>query len=84
MDAFDAADYEALLPRRWKKRIATAVLLSALLFPNQLRDIFVPQVERHAQHLTAEFPKMMLPETSPNHAPIPAPAPRPKQAGPKE
>jgi hypothetical protein len=83
MDAFEAADYEALLPRRWKKRMAIAFLLFAVLFPNQLRDIFVVQVERHAQHLTAEFLKMMLPETSPN-APRPAPAPLPKQAGSKE
>ncbi len=83
MDAFDPADYEALL-RRWKKRLGTAVLLFALLFLNHLRDIAVAQVEQHAQQVTTEFLKVMLPETSPNLAPIPAPAPTPKQAGPKE
>jgi len=62
MDALDLADYEPLLPRRRKKRIGTTILLFALLFPSQFRDMFIAQVERHAQHLTTELLKVMLPE----------------------
>jgi hypothetical protein len=35
MDSLDLANYRLLVPQRWKKRIGTAVLLFALLFPDQ-------------------------------------------------
>lgn len=84
--ALDLADYEPLLPRRWKKRIGTTLLLFALLSPSQFRDMFIAQVERHAQHLTTEFLKVMLPDTTastPAQAPDPAPHLSLKQAGSK-
>ena len=77
MDSLDLANYRLLVPQRWKKRIGTAVLLFAPLFPDQFRDAFIAQVEWHAQHVTTEFLKVMLPDTT-----VPAPTQTPEQTPP--
>lgn len=63
MDAFDAADYADFFPRKWVRRLATAVLVLAFLFPSQFQRWYLAQAQTHAQHITDELVSTFFPQT---------------------
>ncbi|KQW45064.1 hypothetical protein ASC77_19985 [Nocardioides sp. Root1257] len=64
MDVFDASDFDFLMPRRIRKLLALALMLGIVVV-SPVRDWFVGQVERHAEHLTREIQDLVIPELPP-------------------
>lgn len=54
VDIIDASDYDFLMPRRWKRRIAT-VLMVGVAFVPPVQRWWLDQIEEHAEHLTREL-----------------------------
>jgi len=69
MNAFEAADYAELLPRRWKRRLGTAVLAVALLFPTAFQNWYLVQVQDYTQKLAKQLEHIWLPEAAVDKAP---------------
>lgn len=64
-------------------RIGTTILLFTILFPKPFRDMFIVQVEPHAQHLTTELLDVLLSDTT-RSTPAQAPDHRRSRLNPKK
>lgn len=61
MDFFDASDYDFLLSKRTRKRIALALIVGIAFVP-PVKSWYIGQIERHAQHITQEVQDQLTPD----------------------
>lgn len=73
VDIIDASDYDFLMPRRWKRRIAT-VLMVGVAFVPPVQRWWLDQIEGHAEHLTRELDARFVTDVSGEDAPPLAPS----------
>ena len=75
MDLFDASDFDFMLSKRSRRRIALALMIG-IAFVSPVKGWYLGQIERHAQHITREIQGRLTPEVSeppppPAHDPMP-------------
>lgn len=68
VDIIDASDYDFLMPRRWKKRIAAALMVGVAFVP-PVQRWWLDQIEQHAEHLTRELVARFLTDVPTEDAP---------------
>jgi hypothetical protein len=61
VDIFDASDYDFLLSRRTRKRIALALVIGIAFVPS-VKSWYLGQIERHAEHITQEVQDRLTPD----------------------
>lgn len=53
MDIFDASDYDFVLSKRARRRIALALVIGIAFVPS-VKSWYMCQIERHAEHISRE------------------------------
>lgn len=61
MDIFDASDYDFLLSKRTRRRIALALVIGTAFVP-PVKSWYIGQIERHAEHITQEVQDHLTPD----------------------
>lgn len=74
MDIFDVNDYDFVLSKRTRRRIALALVIGIAFVPS-VENWYIGQIERHAQHITQEVRDRLTPEIA-----VPLPEPTPDRA----
>lgn len=73
VDIIDASDYDFLMPRQWKRRIATALMVGVACVP-PVQRWWIDQIEEHADHVTREFIARFVTDVPGKNAPPLAPS----------
>lgn len=73
MDIFDASDYDFVLSKRARRRIALALVIGIAFVPS-VKSWYIGQIERHAEHISREVQDRLTsdldeppPEPNPDH-----------------
>ncbi|MGN6576397.1 MAG: hypothetical protein ACTHKG_11975 [Nocardioides sp.] len=61
MDIFDTSDYDFLLSKRTRKRIALALVIGIAFVPS-VKSWYLGQIERHAEHITQDVQDRLTPD----------------------
>ena len=61
MDIFDANNYDFVLSKRTRRRLALALVMGIAFVPS-VKSWYVGQIERHAEHITRELQDGLTPD----------------------